>query len=151
MAELEQAVLCVYNQALDSGTRHRANQYLDQARSISTPTPNDCASVLMPPFVTARGRRCAPVCGAYHLAPKPARAHDHAQVHARARARGRADPHGRGKATSGQLQGQGQGLDQVEGQGKTLWYGHGVLLYLGYRPLARPLHWVGAGGSGSKG
>jgi translation elongation factor EF-1alpha len=30
MCEIEQAVLCIYNHALDAGTRHNANQYLDQ-------------------------------------------------------------------------------------------------------------------------
>ena len=31
MVEIEQAVLCIYNQALDRDTRQNANLYLDQA------------------------------------------------------------------------------------------------------------------------
>jgi hypothetical protein len=31
MVEIEQAVLCIYNQALDRNTRQNANLFLDQA------------------------------------------------------------------------------------------------------------------------
>jgi hypothetical protein len=33
MVEIEQAVLCIYNQALDRDTRQNANLFLDQAFS----------------------------------------------------------------------------------------------------------------------